>query len=181
MNELMKLYLKIFVAFFILFALPSGILCFFLFDDSSFGLKYALYASAAIGIIASVWVGSAHIFSVRRWSFLKSNRSIGVRHVRKSELQLPYDRAFKLCAQSLSSIGNYRIEEEDQVQGTILAKAGLYWKGNRDIVSFGLHKISDDRTDVEVSSRPTLRTVLVDSGRNLDNVERLTKFLDQNS
>ena len=182
MNELMKPYLKLFLGMFIPFALCFGLLGFLTYDDSSLGLRINLYKSATAGAIFSILLGSAHIFCVRRWSFLKYDRPLGVRHTRELELQLPYDGAFELCVQSVSSIKKCRILEKDQVRGTILAKTSLsWWKANRDLVSFGLRKIDDDRTHVEVSSRPALRTVLVDFGKNLDNVERLTKFLKQNS
>ena len=181
MNELMKLYLKLFLGMFIPFALCFGLLGFLTYDDSFLGLRISLYISAAVGAIASISLGSAHIFCVRRWSFLKSDRPLGVRHIREFEILLPYDGAFELCVQSLSSIKRCRILEEDQVRGSILAKTGLTWKAFGDLVSFGLRKIDDDRTHVEVTSKPGLHTRLVDFGMNLDNVERLTKFLKQNS
>lgn len=182
MNELMKLYLKLFLGMFIPLALCFGLLGFLTYDDSSLGLKINLYKSATAGAIFSILLGSAHIFCVRRWSFLKSDRPLGVRHIRELEILLPYDGAFELCVQSVSSIKKCRILEEDQVRGTILAKTSLSWrKAYRDLVSFGLQKIDDDRTRVEVSSRPAPRTVLVDFGENLNNVESLTEFLKQNS
>ena len=181
MNELMKLYLRLFVFCFIFFALYFGILGFLTYDDSFLGLKINLYKSATGGAIFSILFGSAHIFCVRRWSFLKSDRPLGVRHTRELEILLPYDGAFELCVQSVSSIKKCRILEEDQVRGTILAKIGLTWKTGGQLVSFGLRKIDDDKTHVEVSSKPTMRTGLVDFGENLNNVERLTEFLKQNS
>ncbi len=50
-----------------------------------------------------------------------------------------------------------------------------------DVISFEVHRIDDDRTQVKVSSRPAVPTTLVDYGKNLENVERIISFLKKQS
>ena len=100
-----------------------------------------------------------------------------VHHLRSIELQLPYDKAFNLCIESLSLIKKCKIQKENRSQGKIIAKAGMTWKTWGDVISFDMRKIDNNRTQVTVSSRPIVRTTLVDCGKNLENVEKIIRFL----
>ena len=83
--------------------------------------------------------------------------------------------------ESLSSIRKCKIRNREFSQGKIVAKVGLTWKSWEDVVSVDVSKMDDDRTQVEVSSRPALRTALVDNGKNLENVQKIAKFLNAHS
>jgi hypothetical protein len=129
----------------------------------------------------SLSLGFLHIKSVKRMALGKSAEAMGVRHVRNVELRLPYDEAFDLCIESLSLIKKCKIHNEDRVQGKIVAKAGMTWKTWRDVISFEVRKIGNDGIQIEVSSRPALRTTVVDYGKNLENVEKIVGFLNAHS
>ena len=47
------------------------------------------------------------------------------------------------------------------------------------VVSYEIKSIGERLTEIEVTSRPKIRTTLVDYGENLENVERLCKFLSE--
>ncbi len=100
-----------------------------------------------------------------------------VHHVRHVELRLPYDQAFDLCIASLNAVKRGRIRREDRPLGRIDVKASMTWKTWGDVISFVLRRTDENRTRVEVSSGPALRTTLVDYGKNLENVERIMRFL----
>jgi hypothetical protein len=106
---------------------------------------------------------------------------MGVHHVRNVELRLPYDKAFDLCIESLGLIKKCKIHNEDRSQGKIVAKAGMTWKTWGDVISFEVRRIGNDAIQVAVSSRPSVRTTLVDYGKNLENVETLVGFLNAHS
>ncbi len=100
-----------------------------------------------------------------------------VHHVRHVELRLPYDQAFDLCISSVNAVKKGKIRMEDRPQGRIEARAGLTWTSWGEVISFDLRRIDEDRTRVEVSSKPVLRTTLVDLGKNLENVEKIAGSL----
>ncbi len=112
-------------------------------------------------------------------SYGKSKETMGVHHVRNIELQVSYDKVFDLCIESLNSVKRCKINKENRPQGKIDARAGMTWKTWGDVVSFDVRKIDSDRTQIEVSSRPVVRTTLVDYGKNLENVEKIIKFIKE--
>ena len=145
----------------------------------------AFFLTVLFGIIVSIPAvlifESLHIWRVRRLPFGKSEGALGVHHVRKVELPLPYDKAFDLCIESLS---DFKMPERDRFQGKIVAKTGMGAWTWGEIASFNVRKIDDNRTLVEVSSRPAMSTwpiirhmAVVDYGRNLKIVERISRFL----
>ncbi len=93
------------------------------------------------------------------------------------DFHVPYDQVFNLCINSLRLIKNCKIKEADQLSGRIIAKAGLNWKTWSDTIIFIIHRTEEGATHVELSSRPTARTTIVDFGKNLENVETIITFL----
>ncbi len=74
-----------------------------------------------------------------------------------------------------------KIQKEDRYQGKIVARAGMTWRTWADVISFEVRKIGSDGIQVEVSSRPAVRTTLVDYGKNLENVEKIAGLLKAHS
>jgi hypothetical protein len=94
-------------------------------------------------------------------------------------LNLLFDKAFDLCAESVAQIKRSKITKEDRINGKIDAKGGITWKTFGDKIEFNLNKINEAHTEVELSSRPVLRTTLVDYGKNLQNVQIIEEFLKE--
>jgi hypothetical protein len=174
----MKLYLKLFLATGIPFGIFTAI--FFTFQ---FGLFYGLVSGLIEGIVfgsfMSLVCGFLHSWSVKQLPFGKSEAAMGVHHVRNTELLLPYDIAFTLCIKSLSSIKKCSIQSKNRSQGKIIAKTSMTWKTFGDVISFKLLKIDNDKIQVEVASRPIVRTTLIDYGKNLENVETILRIIKE--
>jgi len=171
----MNIYLKLFFASGVPYGIVMGViysLCcgFFL------GILAGLFSGILFGGFMSLILGFLQSWSVKRISSEKSDEVIGVHHTRTVELRLPYDRAFNLCIESLKLIKKCNVQKEDRSHGKIIAKACATWKSWGEIISFDICKIDDERTQVTVSSRPVLRTTLVDYSKNLENVESIIRF-----
>jgi hypothetical protein len=102
---------------------------------------------------------------------------MGVHHTRKVNLNLSYDEAYKACVESIHQIKKSKIVKEDPINGTVDAKAGISWKTFGDKISFKLKRLENDHTEVEFSSRPIIRTTLIDYGKNLRNVQIIENYL----
>lgn len=174
----MNRYLRLFLATGIPFGIFMGIFYSLRYGFPS-GLVDGLFKGIFFGLFMSLILGFLHSRSVKRMPSGKSEKAIGVHHVRNVELQFPYDKAFNLCIESISLIKKCKIQKEDRSQGKIVAKTGMTWKTWGDVISFEVRKIDNDRTQVLVSSRPAVRTTLVDYGKNLENVERISSFLKE--
>ncbi len=172
----MNLYLKLFLAFGISVGILVGVLNSFLIG-SPMGLIAGLIVALFAGGVSSIVVGYLHNRSVRRMPYGEPEGAMEVHHVRHVELRLPYDQAFDLCISSLNAVNKGRIRREDRPLGRIEAKGGMTWKSWGEVISFDLRRVDANRTRVEVSSKPVLRTTLVDLGKNLENVEKVVGTL----
>lgn len=95
------------------------------------------------------------------------------------ELQLPYDDAFNLCIESLNVIKRHKIRRKDITEGKIVARAGITLWSAGEIISFYLNQIDDQKTRIEIASRPLIPTRFFDYGKNVENVEKIIQFLRQ--
>jgi hypothetical protein len=117
-----------------------------------------------------------HSQIVKRKAGGLSEERFGVHQQTKLTVHLPYDLAFHLCCESLEILSG-RTTTADKSKGRIEATTGLTWKSYGSVVSYEIKPIGERLTEIEVTSRPKVRTTLVDYGENLENVERLCKFL----
>ena len=178
----MNLYKKIILVF-LTVGISIGTIMGILFSFQH-GIRFGM-VFVAIGAVFGLFAGVVslplvylHSWTVERMPSGNTEESIGVHHIRSIELDLPYDKAFNLCIQSLSSIKNCKIQTEDHVHGKILCKAGMTWKTFGDIIAFDVSKDANNRISIEVSSRPAVRTTLIDYGKNLENVDKIIRFLN---
>ncbi len=173
----MNLYLKLFLAFGIPFGVITGVLNSFLIGFP-IGMIAGLLTGPFAGGVFSILMGYLHKRSVRRMPYGEPEGAMEVRHVRHVELRLPYDQAFDLCLSSVRAVRKGKIRGKDRSLGRIEATAGMTWTSWGEVISFDLRRMDENRTRVEVTSRPVLRTTLVDLGKNLENVERIGGSLD---
>jgi hypothetical protein len=108
----------------------------------------------------------------------KSEQDFAVNQQRSLTLRLPYDRAFNVCKESLEAV-NGRVKKANPSDGKIEAVTGWTLKTFGCAISYIIKPIGEQLTEVQVSSRPCVRTTLVDYGENLDNVERICVFLSE--
>lgn len=107
-----------------------------------------------------------------------SEDKFGVRQQTTLTLHLPYDRSFDLCCESVATL-NGRIETADRSNGKIKATTGVTWKTFGCRVSYEIKPIAERLTEIEVTSRPKIPTALIDNGENLENVDRVCRFLSE--
>jgi len=174
MNRNLKIFLSsgipfgIFMA--ILFSLCYGI---------NVGLSGGLISGLIFGFLMFIILGFLHSRAVQKIAGDRSEESMGTCQVRNTELQLSYNRTFDLCIKSLDLISRCRVHEESRSHGKIIARSSVNWKTWGDTISFDITGISDEKTAVTVTSRPTSWSTLVDYGKNLENVKTIVSFLER--
>lgn len=172
--------LKIFLAG----GIPFGIFTAILFSyryGIKIGLSGGIISGLIFGFLMFIILGFLHSRAVEKIAGNISEESMGTYQVQKTELQLPYDKTFALCIESLNLISRCRVQEEDRSHGKIVARSSVNWKTWGDTISFEITGISDEKTAVKVSSRPTARSTIVDYGKNLENVKTIISFLIEKS
>ena len=174
----MKIYLKLLLTTGVPFGILAGVIYSLLFSPLT-GLIAGLLAGILFGGLMSLILGTLHTWSVKRLPF-KSKNVMDIHQVRSVEMKLLYDKVFDLCIESLRLIRKCRIVEENRSQGKIIARTGITWKSWGEIITFDIRKMNDV-IQVEISSRPVVRTTLVDYGKNLENVEKIASFLEEHA
>jgi len=166
----MKLYLKLFLATGIPFGLIMGVM----YGDLTKGLFVGLF----FGFFMSLILGTLNIIFTKKSTSQDSSKATGVHQTKVLELQLPYDKTFDLCISSLDSVKG-TVKQEERSLGKVVAKTGMTWKSFGETIQFDVRKIDNEKTQVQISSKPALPTTLVDYGRNLENVEKITEFFNK--
>jgi len=175
MNRAMKIFLAS--------ALPFGTITAVLFSFTygpRIGLIFGLASGLFSGLVLSVILGVLHIHAVKKVAPELNAEAYGISHVRNIKLQIPHDKAFDLCISSLVRIKNCRVREQDRSQGRIIAKTSVNWKTWGDTITFELEDAGES-ADVRIISKPTNKTTLVDFGKNLENIEKITSYFRERS
>lgn len=108
------------------------------------------------------------------------------------EIQMPYDKAFDLCLESLKLV-DATVKEEDRALGKLTAKTwrqlGKFFKpssrlgerlcGIGETIGFVLFRIDDESTRIQVSSDPSGWVMFDPWNNNFKNVEKITNFFEE--
>jgi hypothetical protein len=97
---------------------------------------------------------------------------------RQVVLLCDYGRAFDLCLESVEILERSKIKTVNKEKGFIKAKTGITWNSWGNIIEFRLRQITEFATEIEILTRPTLKTVTLDNGRALQEIETLTEFFE---
>jgi hypothetical protein len=142
------------------------------------GFPTPLGAAVAVGLayggsMAALFTGATWFSSRRRGG----DAAAAVRQRRRAVIPLPRAAALRLCAESVGRLPKGRVKRVDEGQGVVEAENGFTWKSFGESIRFTVLGGDESVQLVEVESRPSLRTTLVDYGRNHDNVVALVSHL----
>ncbi|QOY35463.1 hypothetical protein AWH56_022705 [Anaerobacillus isosaccharinicus] len=159
------------------------VLCFvsaILFGFSRFLMGSDLTESMIIGLIFGtfmvVTLGIANYITVKSRG---GNASTSVVQESTVDLHLSMEEAFQYCKVATSTIKGTKVTFEDFNRGVIRAKTPLNISTWGDVIEFELHKVTEETTTVRVKSKPVLATTMIDYGKNLENINRITRFLER--
>ena len=102
-----------------------------------------------------------------------------VRQEHSRDLNLPYEQAFRACGSALDNMA-LREVQSDESSGAITAKTKMTWKSFGEIIDIRIIGLNENKTRIEVQSRPLLRTTMVDYGKNLENIEKILTSISAN-
>jgi len=174
----MKRYLILFMAT----GLPMTLLGIPFTQEHGFplGPVLGLCAGVFVGGTVTIVFGIPHHRALKRRAAERSEEAIGVHQVDNAQLPLSYDRAFDLSMEAVSLM-DCTVQKEDRFRGTIIAKTGMSSKSFGEIVSIEITQAATNSVQIQISSRPKQRTALFDFGKNLDNVDKIIRFLNVHS
>lgn len=166
----MRLYLKLFLAFGVPFSLLMGLFYPYPALVMLIGIAYGAVMSAVFGTVQH-----------RAMRGKKLAQSAGVKQTREIEVDLPYQAAFKACLDALGEIQHAKLRDINKLSGSIKARTSINLMTYGEVITFQLQHLDADTTLIRIESRPRLKTTLIDYGRNLAHVNRLSLYLRQRS
>ena len=136
-------------------------------------LFYAIVMGAVTGFILLYWSDS----KARKISVRNDEEIYKVKQKRTVTLLLNYEKAFKLCKESLFSLNRSKIKKEDSENGIITAKTPMNLTSWGQRITLNLKKLNENLTEVEISTCPIPRTALIDYGEGWKYTEDISRFL----
>lgn len=147
-----------------------------------FGLTPELLSRAIRNFVTFALLGLIltfiHSRTIKRKGGGLSQNDFSVHQQTNLTLHLPYAQGFDLCCESVEILSG-RIKTADRSNGKIEATTGWTWKTFGCVVSYKIKPIGECLTEIEVTSRPKVRTTLIDYGENLENVKKVSAFLSE--
>ncbi|GEM_PF-2620348 len=142
---------------------------------------------SANGLLVWTIVGAFVGFAGLLWSSYKARKITGndseeihaVRQKRNLTLLLNYEKAFEVCRAAVASINPAKIKEENLEKGIIKFRTPLKWDTFGHIITIDLKSLNETLTEVEITTRPIPRTVLVGSGYSWKYTEDLSNFMKE--
>ena len=167
--------MKKFLIIFLIEAIAFGLVMAWI-NDGSWGEKLWM------GVISGITFGLVMAFTyptIEKVILKKSGYVEGqtkVVHSASWEVKLPINEAFNLCVESLRTLPKATIQTSDIITGTVTARTSITWKSWGEIIAFAISE-SGGSCKIELTSRPRLKTTLVDYGKNLQNIDTIINFL----
>ena len=190
MKQLFPLMGKIFLFCFIAFGivtLPvtlivSGIvLGEFIRRENVFILQYGWVVFVVLPVVAGILFGlpMALVLGILQYHHVRKiikSGPINLSVKQSREMILPSDRIVEKCRAAIVESGA-GILEKNSNRDAIAARSPSSWKSWSEDIRVEIADIGAGRSKIIVSSRPSVKTTLVDYGKNYENVERLCNLL----
>ncbi len=90
---------------------------------------------------------------------------------------LPPEQALAACRAAVEQVPKATGVQLD-TQTTLQARVGMTWRSNGERIRCSVRPV-DGGSEVEIHSRPWLRTTLLDLGKNRENVDRIRAALEE--
>ena len=115
------------------------------------------------------------------WSYLREAglNKTGISVINSIEFEATGNKeeVFALCLESIRSVKKSEIGLLNKDKGIITVNVGVSWRTWGDSIQFDIKEISDQKCNVIITSRPAMGTALIDFGKNLENIIKLTNDL----
>ncbi|MDH7448192.1 hypothetical protein [Aquimarina sp. 2201CG14-23] len=172
MKPITKLYLKTFL----LTGIPYGLIMlgFDLANGEGFSLWKYLFLSFFFGITMSLILVSFHRHRLKKNGIQEiSNDTIGVNQSINLKSGLNKTDLIKKLKND-PIIGKMKMTE---TENGILLKSGVTWKSWGEEIKIMLKSEKESDFEYIVSSSPKLKTMLIDYGKNLENINRIENVI----
>lgn len=171
MKPITKLYLRTFL----LTGIPYGLLTvgFDLADGNGFRLWKFLFLTSCFGCMSFLLV-SFHKYRLKKNGVREmTNQNLGVSQKKNLKSDINKSELIEKL-KSDPVIGKMKMQE---IENGIILKTGMTWLSWGEEIRIIMQTKRESDFDYQISSRPKLKTTLVDFGKNLENVNRIENVM----
>jgi hypothetical protein len=157
------------IVFFVTF-IPFGLIMGLLLKPFTIGIMLALFYSVLTTVILSL------IQRVNLKRTGQSGEKINVNNEIVLEIAASKQEAFQLCTHALGEVEKCSIGLSNLNKGILTATTGVNWLTWGDELSVHIEHLGGHCT-VKLTSRPKVKTTVMDYGKNRDNIKRMVQYL----
>ena len=99
------------------------------------------------------------------------------RNVQTIQVEAPLETVFDICIKTIEKIPA-KVLKSDKTHGVIVAKTHMSLRSFGEKISVNLNKLTENSTQVQISSKSLVPTTIINSGENQDNVTRIAASLN---
>ena len=104
-------------------------------------------------------------------------RSQGANQTRFIVTRGSAESVYGACRSALRAIKGLKFTGEDPAGGRLFAKTGMSFSSNGEKMTVAVERLKAGKLSVTVTSKPIIRTVMIDMGKNCRNVETFVEAL----
>ena len=145
-----------------------------LLGDSSSSILFWLIYGAAVGFGTLIWTK----YRAKKVTGNDKPEIYEPRQKRIFTVLLGYKKAFEVCRQAVDSLNPAQIKVENFSDGVLKFRTPYNWQTFGHNVTVNLKKLNENLTEIEISTVPIPRTVLVSSGYSWKVVEDFCSFVN---
>lgn len=169
----MNKYLKIWMKSGAYFGISMGI--FYIFQQNNY------IAGAISGVVAGLLFGSAMAgFTYFADKNMKKkgivNYSTSVNQTQSLIISLPFETVKSVIQEAVLSVSKAKIKSTNH--SSVEAKTGFTWKSFGEDIVVSLER-KDSSTIARINSKSSVKTTVVDYGKNLENIQNISSFIKQ--
>lgn len=166
----MAIYLKLFLAA----AIPYALFAILVMNSLTGGLLFGAF----LGLMMSALFGTLQHLSFRG---KKADASRDVNQSLTIEIDASYQDAFDLCLDSHRELLRATILSYSRETGIIELRTGRNWTTYGERLTLTVRHLPPRTAQITITSQPRVKTTMVDFGRNLQNVNHIAVFLRERS
>ena len=130
----------------------------------------------AIGVVEGLIFQLWSEIRTRKLSKSKNSEDYSVNQKREIVVLTNLETAFDLCRQAVSEM-DAKIKSENSAERIIKAKTRMNFHSFGTNIIFNLKPINENLTEIEITTRPRVRTTIVDYGESYKTIEKIVETL----
>ena len=147
---------------------------FFSFEPTLSKLLTAFSIGAILGIVLQIF----NDYKTRKTNSEATEQDFTPYQNRTLSLLCSFERAFDLCLEAVGQLKKGTTDLVNKEQGFIKAKTGMSLSSFGNTVEFKLKAITENLTEIEISTNPAVPTTVIDYGESIKIVKTLIEFFE---